>query len=64
MADLTTLPQVATAPSSVGVAFLDCFLNDSRPVVAARGSGVIWEVRQVIAVSLLQVVLFPWINRF
>ena len=31
MADLTTLPQVATTPSSVGVTFLDCFLNDSHP---------------------------------
>ena len=36
----------------------------AAPVVAARGSVVIWEVRRVIAASLPQVVLFPLINRF
>ena len=36
----------------------------AAPVVAARRSVVIWEVRQVTAVSLPQVVLFPSINRF
>ena len=36
----------------------------AAPVVAARGSVVIWEVRRVIAASLPQVVLFPSINRF
>ena len=36
----------------------------ATPVVAARGSVVIWEVRRVIAASLPQVVLFPLINQF
>ena len=34
----------------------------ATPVVAARGSVVIWEVRRIIATSLPQVVLFPLIN--
>ena len=36
----------------------------AAPVVAARGSVMIWEVRRVIAASVPQVVLFPLINRF
>ena len=36
----------------------------AAPMVAARGSVVIWEVRQITAASLPQVVLFPLIDRF
>ena len=36
----------------------------ATPVVAARSSVVIWEVRRVIVASLPQVVLFPLISRF
>ena len=40
------------------------FQMTATPVVAARGSVVIWEVKRDIAASLPQVVLFPSINRF
>ena len=70
-ADLTTLPQVVTTPSSVGVVssfakllFQMVFGMTAAPVVAARGSVVIWEVRQIIAASHPQVVPFPLINSF